>query len=257
MKVTPQILTKNPEDFLWAAAQLGDMGYGEVNLNLGCPSATVTAKGKGAGLLRTPETLERLLDGIFSRAEIPVSVKTRIGYAESEEFPALLERLCRYPMAELILHCRTRREMYAGAVHYEAFGLAAERCRARLCFNGDLFTPGDFTALAARYPDLPAAAAARGAAEDPALFRRLKGGPAASRQELRRFHEEIYDAYCSAYGRLNGMRRTRELWHYLIERFENTAELRKKIFRTKDPAVFEDAVTEVFRELPVKDGEKA
>ena len=251
--VVPQILTKNPQDFLWAADGLADMGYGEVNLNLGCPSATVTAKGKGSGLLRTPDTLKALLDGIFSRPPLPVSVKTRIGYAEAEEFPPLLALLRSYPIAELTIHCRTRREMYGGGVHYEAFALARENSPFPLCFNGDLRTPTDFAAIRDRWPDLEAAAAARGAAEDPALFRRLKGGTPATREELRQFHSEIYEAYSLAYGRLNGMRRTRELWHYLIRRFENADELHKRIARTKDVSVFEDAVAAVFRELPLKD----
>ena len=253
--VVPQVLTKNAGDFLWAAAELADMGYGEVNLNLGCPSATVTAKGKGAGLLRTPAALEAMLDEIFSRAEIPVSVKTRIGYAEAGEFPALLELFNRYPIAELTIHCRTRKEMYAGNVHYEAFDLARAGSRAPLCFNGNLFSPADFRRLASRYPDLPAAAAGRGGAEDPALFRRLKGGPPASRDELRELHARVYEAYCSAYGRLNGMRRTRELWHYLMARFAGGEELRKRMVRTKDPTVFEECAAAILDRLPLIDGE--
>jgi len=256
IRVVPQILTKNADDFLWAAAGLADMGYEEVNLNLGCPSATVTAKGKGAGLLRTPAALDAMLERIFSRAEISVSVKSRIGYADAAEFPALLAIFNRYPIAELTLHCRTRQEMYAGAVHYEAYELARRESRARLCFNGDLFTPEDLATFARRYPDAPAAALARGAAEDPALFRRVRGGPAADREELRQFHGELYEAYCAAYGRLNGMRRMKELWHYLIARFTGAEELRKKIARTKDPAVFEDSVAAVFRTLPLKDAEE-
>ena len=56
-RAVPQLLTKNPEDFLWCAGELAAMGYGEVNLNLGCPSGTVTAKGKGAGMLARPAGL--------------------------------------------------------------------------------------------------------------------------------------------------------------------------------------------------------
>ena len=54
LPLVPQLLTRNAEDFLWAASALADMGYGEVNLNLGCPSGTVCAKGKGAGFLAGP-----------------------------------------------------------------------------------------------------------------------------------------------------------------------------------------------------------
>ena len=62
LEVVPQLLTKSPEDFLWAAGELSAMGYQTVNLNLGCPSGTVVAKGKGAGMLRCPEDLDRFLD---------------------------------------------------------------------------------------------------------------------------------------------------------------------------------------------------
>ena len=87
----PQLLTRRAEDFLWAAGELAAMGYREVNLNLGCPSGTVTAKGKGSGFLAFPEELDRFLEEIFSRAPVAVSVKTRLGVREPEEFLRILE----------------------------------------------------------------------------------------------------------------------------------------------------------------------
>ena len=249
----PQILTKSAEDFLWAADGLACMGYREVDLNLGCPSATVTAKGKGAGLLRTPDVVEKLLDGIFARPPLPVSVKTRIGYSDPDEFPALLELLCRYPVAELTIHCRTRKEMYAGAVHWEAFSRAREVLSCPLCYNGNLFTPEDVSAFGSVEPGTPAVMLGRGAACDPALFRRLRGGSAATREELRAFHDTLSEAYRSEYGRLNGMRRMKELWNYLLSRFEDTGALRKTMMRTKDTDVFDGCVERVFGECPLKD----
>ena len=251
--VVPQILTKSGEDFLWAAAGLRSMGYSEVNLNLGCPSATVTAKGKGAGLLRTREALERLLDTVYAGAEIRVSVKTRLGYADPAEFPALLELYNRYDVSELILHPRTRQELYEGEVHLDMYELATAKSRAKVCYNGNLFTPEDVAAFCGKYPDQQTVMIGRGAAQDPALFRRLKGGASASREELRAFHEALYSAYRAEFGHLNGMRRMKELWHYLIERFIGGEELRKKLTRTKDTDVFEDTVEAVFRTLPLKD----
>jgi len=253
LPVVPQILTKNGEDFLWCAAGLGEMGYEEVNLNLGCPSATVTAKGKGAGLLRTPEELERLLDTVFSRCELRVSVKTRIGYASAAEFPALLELYNRYPIAELILHPRTRQDMYTyGAVHREAYEYALAHSRATVTYNGDIFTPEDAAAFREAYPAQDTVMLARGAARDPALFRRLQGGAPASRAELRDFHGELYAAYREDLGSLNAMRRMRELWLFMLDRFEEDARLRKTIARTQDVGTFEDAVSAVLRELPLK-----
>ena len=96
--VVPQVLTKNAEDFVWLAGVCRDLGYSEINLNLGCPSGTVTAKGKGAGMLRDLDALDRFLDGIFSQSPLFISVKTRIGFESSEEWENLLELYNRYPM---------------------------------------------------------------------------------------------------------------------------------------------------------------
>ena len=106
----PQVMTKNADDFLWACDVLKDMGYTEVNLNLGCPSGTVTAKGKGSGFLAHPNELAAFFDEVFSKNPLPVSVKTRLGYETPEEFAALLDLYNRYPIACLTVHPRVRKE---------------------------------------------------------------------------------------------------------------------------------------------------
>ena len=253
LRVIPQILGKNAGDILWCLEGLADMGYREADLNVGCPSATVTAKGKGAGLLRTPELLDSLLDGVFSRAEIPVSVKTRIGYSSPEEFPALLDIYNRYPLCALILHPRTRQEMYAvGSVHRDVYEYALRESRAPVIYNGDLFTPEDCAAFAAAYPGQETVMLCRGAAGDPALFRRLKGGPGATREELRAFHDALFAAYREDLGALNGMRRMKELWRCMLTRFEGGEALQSKLGRIQDPLRLEDFVDRVLRELPQK-----
>ena len=136
----PQLLAKDAALFLWAAQALCDMGYPELNLNLGCPSGTVAAKGKGSGLLADVPALERLLDGIFEKPPIPVSIKTRIGYAHVEEWDRLLDVFARYPIHELIIHPRTRAEFYRGTPHADAFAKAYGTLGMPLCYNGDLFS---------------------------------------------------------------------------------------------------------------------
>ena len=75
--VVPQILTNRAEYFVWAAKECRSRGWEQVDLNLGCPSGTVTGKNKGAGLLRQPELLRQLLDGIFDALpDMKISVKT-------------------------------------------------------------------------------------------------------------------------------------------------------------------------------------
>ena len=149
----PQVMTKNADDFLWACDVLKDMGYTEVNLNLGCPSGTVTAKGKGSGFLAHPNELAAFFDEVFSKNPLPVSVKTRLGYETPEEFAALLDLYNRYPIACLTVHPRVRKEKYRGPVHLDAFADALANSRNPVCYNGDLRTVGEVRALEGRFPD--------------------------------------------------------------------------------------------------------
>ena len=79
LHVVPQILTNKAEEFLSAADYLSGLGYEEINLNLGCPSRCVTAKGRGAGFLADLEELHRFLDEIFETSKVRISIKSRIG----------------------------------------------------------------------------------------------------------------------------------------------------------------------------------
>ena len=133
--VVPQILTNRAEDFLKTAELLYDFGYREVNLNLGCPSGTVVAKKKGAGFLSEPALLKNFLDDVFYGAsrmmpDLRISVKTRIGVNSPEEFPPLLAMFRQYPMSELIIHPRVRKEQYKGLVHMDVFAGAAKAFEA-------------------------------------------------------------------------------------------------------------------------------
>lgn len=119
--VVPQLMGHCAEDFLWMAGRLADMGYDEVNFNLGCPSNTVTAKKKGAGLLTEPDLLRRFFDAVFAACPLPVSVKTRLGKATAETFPALLELYNDYPIRELIVHPRVQTDQYHGHPDLDMF----------------------------------------------------------------------------------------------------------------------------------------
>ena len=250
----PQVMTCRAEDFLWAAEVVGDMGYTEVNLNLGCPSGTVTAKGKGAGFLAKPEELERFFDDVFARIQMPVSVKTRLGVSDPEEFSRLLEIYNQYPITCLTIHARVRTEKYRGAVHLDAFAQALENSRNPVCYNGDLRTVAEVWALEERFPTLDAAMIGRGAVADPALLRKLRGGPAATREELQDFTQDLFRAYQAFYGQVGpAAQRMREVWFYLIHLFENAERLNKKMRRFKNPGEYEAAEAAIFAELPLRD----
>ena len=165
----PQILTKDAECFDWMARALADVGWRELNLNLGCPSGTVTAKGKGSGMLRDRAALRAFLDEIFARPALKISVKTRIGFESPDEWPALMEIFADYPVAELIVHPRTRAEFYRGRPHRELLEQTLTMAKSPLAYNGDLFTAEDCRALQSAYPGLSALMLGRGLVSNPAL----------------------------------------------------------------------------------------
>ena len=142
--LTPQILTRSHSDLLWGARLLREMGYDEVNLNLGCPSPTVAAKGKGAGFLREPDAIGALLDSFFSAGTgMSLSVKTRLGVENPEDFECLLEVYNRFPLSELIVHPRVQTDLYRRPTRPEYALRALLESRAPVCYNGDLFPRGD------------------------------------------------------------------------------------------------------------------
>ena len=236
LPLVPQVMTCRAKDFLWAAEVVADMGYTEVNLNLGCPSGTVTAKGKGAGFLAKPEELDRFFDQVFSKVRMPVSVKTRLGIQEPEEFARLLEIYNRYPIACLTIHARVQKEKYRGPVHLDAFAQALAESRNPVCYNGDLRTAAEVEALSQRFPSVEAVMIGRGAVADPALLRKLRGGPAATKEELQAFTQDLYRAYQAFYGQVGtAAQRMREVGVYVIHLLESAGRLKKRLRRFGGP----------------------
>ena len=252
--VIPQLLTKNAEDFLWAAGDLAAMGYSEVNLNLGCPSGTVVSKGKGSGFLGHPEELERFLDEIFEKSPIAVSVKTRLGVTDPDEFAPILELYNRYPISELTIHPRVQKQMYRGEVWLEHFAKAAAECKIPLCYNGDLNTPADIAAHLERFPAINTVMLGRGFVGDPALAQKAKGGKAADRATLEAFHNDLFEGFAQAMkSQRNAMLRLKEIWFYHINLFDDHEKHIKRLRKATDIGEFLAAATAIFRELPLRE----
>ncbi|SFQ09080.1 tRNA-U20a,U20b-dihydrouridine synthase [Oscillibacter sp. PC13] len=252
--LVPQVMTRRAEDFLWAAEQVRAMGYREVNLNLGCPSGTVVAKGKGAGFLGHLEELDQFLDEVFSKAAVPVSVKTRLGIRNPEEFHRILEIFNRYPIAELTVHPRVQKEFYKGALHRDLFAWAMSESRNPLCYNGDLVTVEDCFTLKAEFPKVESVMIGRGLAADPALLRKLRGGSAATRGEVECFVQMLYEGYCVAYGQAGpAAQRMKELWFYLIHLFRGGEKQAKAMRRLKQPREYEQLEASIFRDLELRE----
>jgi len=244
----PQVLTKVADDFLWAAQVCRDRGYDEVNLNIGCPSGTVVSKGKGSGMLRDPGALDQFLEEIFSKSPLPISVKTRLGLEKSEEFPAILEVLNRYPIKELTVHPRVRKQFYDGSVDMEMFDYAVKNSKNPLCYNGDILMLTQAEELQKNYPQVQSVMIGRGLIADPGM---LSGGT--DKAALEGFMGELMAAYEVEFGgSRNAIFRLKENWGFLHDRFEGCDKLWKRLRKTTDAAEFKSITAEIFHTLPLK-----
>lgn len=242
----PQIMTKKPEDFLWAAQQCADRGYEEVNLNVGCPSGTVVSKGKGSGMLANPEGLDGFLERVFSETPIPVSVKTRLGLKDADEFPHLLEIFNRYPIHKLIIHPRVRTDFYKPPLRLDSFVYAVENTKLPLCYNGDIESVSCLEQMKAKFPQVTSFMIGRGLVGDPGML--TPGGTKV--EVLKKFHDHLLEEYSVCFGSTrNAMFRMKENWHYLILHFEGAEKLYKSLRKTTDLQEYQAITAEIFHTL--------
>ena len=257
----PQIMSNTPETFLCGARELYDMGYRTVNLNLGCPSGTVTARGRGAGFLSDPDALDRFFDGVFSDllfsphgGGMTLSVKTRLGVFSPDEFYDILPVYNRYPIHELILHPRVRKEMYKGDVHTDMTVYTDQNTALPLCVNGDLFTVSDLADISSALGHTPhAIMLGRGAVSNPMLFaqgRAYFAGesvPPTDKGRIYAFYEALRE---DAVSRLSGERhvlfRMKELFAYWIVLFADAESHRRRLRKAATLAEFRTAAESLF-----------
>lgn len=268
--LVPQILTNQGEFFLRAAQELEEKyGYEEVNLNLGCPSRTVTAKRKGAGFLAEPKALDCFFQEVFEKIRIRVSVKTRIGVDEPEEFRHLIEIFNKYPLHELIVHPRLQKDYYNNSPDWKTFRAATEMSRNPICYNGDIFTVEDFRRFRAEFPETDKIMLGRGLLRNPLLAEEIrkemeKSGeeilPAQhkqtlpgersvkeSRERLKAFHDQLYADYRLVMcGEKNVLFKMKEFWVYAGYSFPGAEKCLKKIKKAARLAEYEGAVLEIW-----------
>ncbi len=248
--VVPQILTNKSSEFIRVARQLQELGYEEVNLNLGCPSGTVVTKYKGAGFLAKPEELNIFLTEIFEALDMHISVKTRIGMNDVEEFSELLQIFEQFPLEELIIHPRLRREFYNGTPHREIFHEAAENSRLKLCYNGDLFFREQFEVFAIQESQTEQVMLGRGVLRNPGILQWIKEGTMPEISVMREFHDRLYNDYRELMpGDRPTLFKMKELWSYMGTLFTGWEEYHaKEIRKVNRLSDYEQIVNSIFRE---------
>lgn len=250
MYAVPQILTNSVEDFVRTVRKLEKYGYREINLNLGCPSKTVITKGRGSGFLAYPEELDRFLDAVFQQAgDTEISVKTRIGKDDPEEFLHLLEIYNQYPIKELIIHPRVQKDFYKNKPNLEIFRMAYSESKNPLCYNGDIFSVTDYEKFVQEFPDTDTIMLGRGLLMNPGLARSIRQGILTDKQTLREFHDRLYEGYQNVLsGDKTILFKMKELWGFLAPAFSNYEKYAKKIKKAEKLKNYDAVVDALFAE---------
>lgn len=249
LHLVPQIMSNHAEECLRTIGKLQVYDYEEFNLNMGCPSKTVVSKGRGAGFLAFPGELDRFLDEVFRGVEgknLKISVKTRIGKDDPEEFYRLLEIYNQYPLEELIIHPRVQRDFYKNEPNLEIFRYAVENSKHPVCYNGDIFNIRRYDEVSRLFPEEDVFMLGRGILENPALLNEIKGEKERKMEALRGFHDQIYEDYRALHmGDRNVLFKMKEIWCYMGKSFPGCEKTLKKIRKAEHLDRYEAAIEEL------------
>ena len=245
----PQLLHTDAEDFLFLASRLHELGYQEVNWNLGCPAPMVTRKHRGSGLLPFPEEIYSFLDQVTPRLPMRLSIKTRLGYENRDELLTLLPRLDEYPLTEIIIHGRLGNQLYRGEIDRESFGRCLARSKHSIVYNGDITTKEVFDELQRQFPEIRKWMIGRGALANPLLASEIKGMENSDQLEkLKSFHDELYSCYQELLdGPAHLLGRMKQLWTYLSAFFPPQQKTWKKIKKCRTEQKYLEVVQNLFK----------
>lgn len=252
MNIVPQILTNDVEGFINTSRKLQQLGYSEVNLNLGCPAKTVVSKNRGSGFLAKREELDSFLDEIFKMDDMKISIKTRIGKDNPEEFYELIKIYNKYPLEELIIHPRTQKDFYGNKPNLNIFRDALSLSNNPVCYNGDIFTINDYNKLVADFPEINTVMLGRGILANPGLINIIKNNINISKNILKDFHDEILNRYIDVFPEdIYAINRMKELFGYMIYIFSDNKEYAKKIRSAQKLSDYTEAVQSLFTEQEI------
>lgn len=173
--IVPQILGNKAEDILHVAQILEEMGYKEVNLNTGCPKRDIVSHKRGSGLLKEADTIRNIFDSIFTKTNLQLSIKVRLGVKNKEDLRLLLPILNSYPLKSITIHPRTALQQYNGETDLQEFDFLCQNIKHTIIYNGNIFSLSDFNKLKSRFPFINHWMIGRGVLENPFLPSEIRG----------------------------------------------------------------------------------
>lgn len=169
MPVIPQLLGHEIEGFIDLSNRLFDLGYNEVNWNMGCPMRRVAGKHRGSGILPYPDEVREILDAVVPSLKPQLSVKVRLGYRSSDEIDRIIPILNDYPLASVTVHPRIGKQMYSGTPDLKRFAEILPMIKHPVIYNGDVNSVYDYKRIRTLFPTVKDVMIGRGALYNPQL----------------------------------------------------------------------------------------
>jgi tRNA-dihydrouridine synthase len=252
LEVIPQIITNDADEFLFVSKYVQELGYKELNWNLGCPYPMVTKCGMGSGLISNTEKINQILHKVHNESDIIVSMKMRLGYDTTEEILDVFPVLEKYPIKNVAIHARIGKQLYKGGVHLDAFQACIDNTKLKLYYNGDITSVAKFKEMQARFPTIDHWMIGRGLIADPFLPSMIKNDsfeyPKNKMELFSEFHDTLYEGYSeSLSGSTHILLKMHHLWEYFSVIFSNPHKVHKKIKKAKSIRNYEQAVAEIVK----------
>ena len=246
------MITNDAEEFIFVAKYVQQLGYKELNWNLGCPYPMVTKSGMGSGLIANPEKINHILDRAHTETDILVSMKMRLGYENSEEILDVLPVLDRYPIKNIAIHARIGKQLYKGGVNLDAFQQCVNHSKHKLYYNGDITSVTKFKEMQERFPSIDHWMIGRGLIADPFLPSMIKKDtteyPENKIELFTAFHDTLYAIYSeSLSGSTHLLLKMYHLWEYFSLTFSDPHKVLKNIKKAKSIRNYEATVASIFK----------
>lgn len=221
----PQVAT-NDSDFLVPFYHfVNEMGYREINLNMGCPFPMLVKRKRGGGLLGEPLLLQEMLDNVFRQLpDMRLSLKIRIGVEEANEWRSIVGVINNYPITEVIVHPRIVAQKYSGVPDWDVFEEIIAVCRHPLVGNGDINSVEDYKSLTSRFPSIKAWMLGRGILRNPTLVSELRNVNVTDKmriEKIRLLHAVFFNEVMSYYNDWNRVFNfLMTFWYYISMSFD-------------------------------------
>ena len=245
IRLVPQVLACRPDDMMQMLQAVADMGYTEVNINLGCPHPPVARKGYGAGMLAQPEALEALKLTLLRCTSLKISLKMRLGWDDTSQWRNALPLLEAVPIDHVVMHYRLGTQQYRGETLSHFIDETLRDIPTPVLLNGDIDSVATVEALLTRHPQAAGVMVGRALVAHPALL----SPNMATANNYRRFHDLLFDAYSAALtgGDHQLLAKMQALWQRLLPDADRRA--RKAIHKATTLARYHQAVSQLFDAL--------